>query len=117
MDNYKGKTDVLKISSSIEKNVVFLDEKLAVDKSFDIVSRPIVVGGRRGQIYFIDGMCKDELMQKLLEFLMELDSGECPDNAVTLAGQFLPTIEMELQDEWEEIEKNLLSGVFCLFID
>lgn len=106
-----------KISADIEKNTAYFDKKLAVDKNFDIISRPLVIAERMCRMYFIDGMCKDELMQKILEYLSNLGVEDFPNKACMLARQYLPTIEMEAQNDWAEIEKNLLSGVLCLFID
>lgn len=106
-----------KISTAIEKNTAYLDKKLAVDKNFDIISRPLVIAERTCRMYFVDGMCKDELMQKILEYLSGLAADDFPAKACELAKQYMPTIEIDLQKDWSEIEKNLLSGVLCLFID
>ena len=55
------------MSSSLSENMQYLNKKLEVEKSFDLVYRVIKVGGRDACIYFIDGFCKDELMQKMLQ--------------------------------------------------
>ncbi|MBR1692848.1 MAG: spore germination protein, partial [Lachnospiraceae bacterium] len=105
------------ISASLEENVTCLDRRLAVGKSFDIVSRPLVIAGRKSRFYVVDGMCKDELLHKLLEFFLGLKEKELPKEPVEMARRFMPTVEMELENDVQKIEKNLLSGVFCLLID
>ena len=49
-----------------------LNGKLRVDASFDLLSRAVSVGGRRGTLYFVDGFTKDEVLEKMLEFLSKL---------------------------------------------
>ena len=47
-------------------------EILNTEKSFDLVSREIAVGGRPACILFVDGMVKDEVMEKMLEYFMPM---------------------------------------------
>ncbi len=54
------------MSTSLEENMSYLSGRLKPDTNFDVVYRVIEVGGRQACIYFIDGFCKDALMQKLL---------------------------------------------------
>ena len=55
------------MSGSIEKDTAFLNEKLKIGINFDLLYRDILVGQKQSSMYFIDGFCKDELMQKLLQ--------------------------------------------------
>ena len=59
-----------KLDQDFQKNIDYLNEKLAVNASFDIIYRVIQVGGKNACMYLIDGFCKDDLMQKLLQFLV-----------------------------------------------
>lgn len=106
-----------KMSGSLEKDMAYLNEKLAVDVSFDMVYRVIKIGGRNACIYFIDGFCKDELMQKVLQHFMALTEEEMPDNAHEMSKRYVPYVEVDLKDKWEDVITNLLSGVFILLID
>ena len=47
-------------------------EILNTEKSFDLVRREIAVGGRPACILFVDGMVKDEVMEKMLEYFLKL---------------------------------------------
>ncbi len=55
------------ISGRLEQDGDWLDQKLAADRNFDVVTRTIEVGGREAALYFIDGFCKDDILQKLLQ--------------------------------------------------
>lgn len=105
------------MSSSLEDNMQYLNQRLAVNESFDLVYRVVKVGNRNACIYFIDGFCKDELMQKMLQYFMALKEDELPDNAHEMSKRCMPYVEVDIQDKWEQIEYFILSGVFALFID
>lgn len=109
--------DKEKMSTSLSENMEFLNQYLEVNKSFDLVYRVIKVGGRDACIYFIDGFCKDELMQKMLQYFMDLKEDKMPDNAHEMSKRCVPYVEVDLQDSWEKITYFIMSGVFALFID
>lgn len=106
-----------KINQSMEDNKRYLDERLGAGKNFDVISRRIEMGGKKAYIYFIDGFCKDEVMQKMLQYFMDLKAEDMPDNAELMAGQHMPYGEIDLADEWEQILYAFFSGVFLLLID
>ncbi len=117
-DDIKNKPEnAKKMTASLEDNMKYLCERLKVDTNFDLVYRVIKVGGRNACIYFIDGFCKDELMQKLLQYFMDIKEDELPENAHEMSKKCMPYVEVDLQDKWEQIEYFILSGVFALFID
>ena len=109
--------DKNKMSSSLSENMNYLNQNLSVDTNFDVVYRVIKVGGKEACIYFIDGFCKDELMQKMLQYFMGLKEDEMPVDAHEMSKTNSPYVEVDLQDQWEQITYFILSGVFALFID
>ena len=56
-----------RISSDLAANKAYFDEKLQVGTNYDVLYRQIEIGGRQSLLYFIDGFCKDELMQKIAQ--------------------------------------------------
>ena len=106
-----------KMSGSLERDMAYLNKKLAVDVSFDLVYRVIQVGGRNACIYFVDGFCKDELMQKVLQHFMSMKPEDMPADAHEMSKRYVPYVEVDLKDKWTDIITNLLSGVFVLLID
>ena len=67
-----------KLDRDFQKNIDYLNEKLAVNASFDIIYRVIQIGGKKACLYLIDGFCKDELMQKMLQYFIGLTPEEMP---------------------------------------
>lgn len=106
-----------KMSTSISENMNYLKQRLSVDTNFDIVYRVIKIGGRNACMYFIDGFCKDELMQKMLQYFMDITEEEMPADVHEMSKTSLPYVEVDLQDSWEKIVYFIMSGVFALFID
>lgn len=101
---------------SFEESKKYMDETLHVKECFDIVSRTVLVGDKNAVFYFVDGFCKDELMQKLLQFLMGLKAEDMPQDAEGL-NKLMPYVEVDLTQDFDEITKNVLSGVFAIIIE
>ncbi len=101
---------------NFEKNKQHMSDLLHTEASFDIVSRDVTIGDKNAVFYFVDGFCKDVLMQKLLQFLMGLKSDDLPQNAKEL-NQLMPYVEVDLTTDFNEITKNILCGVFAIIID
>ena len=98
------------ITISLYKNIQHMNEVLDVQHNFDIVYRVISFGGVEAGMYFIDGFCKDDVIQKLLQFFMEITPDKMPKDAHELSKQDLPYMEADYNDKWEEIIQSLLSG-------
>ena len=101
---------------NFEQNKQYLQSELQTEVNFDLVSRDITIGNRKAVFFFIDGFCKDELMQKLLQFLMGLKEEDLPQQASEL-NLVMPYVEVDISPDFDVILKNILSGVFAVVID
>ena len=54
---------------------------LQADKSFDIVYRVVEIGGRKGCLFFVDGMTKDEVLLKILQVFKGIKPEAMPEDA------------------------------------
>ena len=105
------------ISTSLEENMEYLNHALGTGASFDMIYRVIQVGGKNACMYLIDGFCKDELMQKMLQYFMDMTQEEMPESAHEMSKKHIPYVEVDMEEQWEKIVYSILSGVFALFID
>ena len=105
------------ITKDIDATMRWFHKNLAIGTNFDMLYREMLIGGRKSCVYFIDGFCKDELMQKLLQYFLSIKKEEFPENARDMCISFMPYVEVELQKDKEVILKNIFSGVLALFID
>lgn len=106
-----------KMSGSLQENMEYIRNKLDVGVSFDLVYRVIKIGGREACFYFIDGFCKDEMMQKMMQYFLDLKPEEMPKDAHEMSKRYIPYVEVDLKDMWTDILTALLSGVFVLLVD
>lgn len=106
-----------KLDQDFQKNIDYLNDTLAVNASFDIIYRVIQIGGKNACMYFIDGFCKDDLMQKMLQYFLSLTPENMPADAHEMSKKCIPYVEVDLLDSMNEIIKNLLSGVFVLLVE
>lgn len=104
-------------SKSFDKNKTRIDNLLQVDKSFDMLYRVVMIGGKKACFYFIDGFCKDEVMEKILEFLYKITPEEMPETAHDFLKEKLPYGEIDLVRTEKDFLQRVLSGVPILVVD
>ncbi len=107
----KNMTGVLK------QDIEYLNKRLAVEKNFDVIYRTIQIGGREACMYLVDGFCKDELIQKLLQFFLGIAEDKMPKDAHAMSKQNIPYVEVDINRDWDTVINSLLSGVFVLLVD
>ncbi len=110
-------SDVKKITSSREENAAWLNHVLPVKESFDIIQRDIRIGGRCASLYFINGFTSDETMLKILDSFFDITEEDMPKDVVSFSRECVPFVEVEILVDFDQVLKNLLSGVTCLFVD
>ena len=106
-----------KLTGNLKKDVEYLNLYLKVNQNFDLICRRITIGNREACMYLVDGFCKDDLMQKLLQYLMDIKKEDMPQNMDEISRSFIPYVEVEVEDDCEKIVNSLLSGMFLLLID
>lgn len=57
-----------------KQTVEKLDQMLHISDSFDLIRRPLTIGGTSAMLYMVDGFVKDDILEKI----MELPTGSCP---------------------------------------
>ena len=105
------------IAESLEKNRHEMEARLQLTKNFDLVERKLKVGDRDACLYFVDGFVKDEVLEKLMEFFQSLKPELLLENDEAFSGIFVPYVEVDILNSFEELTTQLLSGVACLLID
>lgn len=103
--------------TEIDDNIQMINELLKVRESFDLLYRVIDVGDHRLCFYFIDGLSKDEIMEKIMEFFYKMKPEDFPSDAYGFSKRYLPYGEVDLIKDTDALIKYVLSGVPCLFID
>lgn len=105
------------ITASREESTSYMNQALPVGESFDLIKRDFMIGERMASFYFIDGFTKDDAMLKLMDSLLKIKKEEMPLDAVQFMNSCIPYAEVEVLEDFEQVKKNLFSGVTCLFVD
>lgn len=106
-----------KLSGKLVTDMDYMKETLSIGTNFDMVYRVIHIGGKEAAFYFIDGFCKDELMEKMLQYLIGITAQDMAADVHELLKKHMPYVEVDVSDTWEDIIHNLMSGVLILMID
>ena len=109
--------DIKKVTASREENASYMNQILPVKDSFDIIQRDIMIGDRMASFYFIDGFTKDEVMLKLMDSLIKVKEEDMPADATQFSRMCIPYVEVDVLGDFDQVLKNILSGVTCMFID
>lgn len=105
-----------KVTSSFEENIAYMDQILPVKESFDIIRRDMIIGERKATFYFIDGFIKDETMLKIMDSFFRLKAEDMTKDATTFARTQIPYVEVDVIGDFDQVVRNVLSGMTCLFI-
>lgn len=105
------------ISDQLADNLKSLNQILHTDKNFDIIYRVITLAGRQACFYFIDGLNKDDIMEKIMEFFYNITPKDMPADAHDMAKHLIPYGEIGLETDLTAIVTNILSGVPVLVVD
>ncbi len=106
-----------KVSIFLEENMSYMNSILPVKESFDIIQRNIFVGERPATFYFVDGFMKDEVMSKVMDSLFKIKKEDMPPDGTQFSRKYIPYVEVDIINSYDQIIRNVLSGVTCLFID
>ncbi|MCQ2441030.1 MAG: spore germination protein [Clostridia bacterium] len=96
-----------------------LDNRLKVNENFDIVKRELIIGEKTAVLYFVDGFIKDEVFEKMLEFLFKQTKQELNkiDDMSRYAKDKMPYVEVDYTYDIETAVTNVLSGPAVLLIE
>ena len=73
-------------SSDYQKNKNALKQSLRINESFDLICKDTMIGGKNACFFFVDGLTKDEVMQKLLSGFYAIADKDMPNNAYDFSG-------------------------------
>lgn len=106
------------VSANLQDNMNVLKNALHLDKNFDVVYRTIQIGGKTGVFYFVDGFAKDEILQRILQFFMEVTPEEMKGvDAHEFSKRLVPYGETGLYTDMEPAVRMLLSGATLIFVE
>ena len=105
--------------NSLEDKLSRLRSLLRPDKSFDITEKEIIIAGRSASLFFVDAFMKDEIMEKLLAFMLRSQPEELrgDKSAQEWAIFAFPHWKVHYEREITLVVTAVLSGVTAVVVD
>lgn len=107
------------MTGNYDKDLMELSALLGTDVNFDTVKREILVGDRQAALFFLDGFIKDEVFEKILEFLFRITDEQLTKihNMQEFSLHFIPYVEVALEKDAYKAVVNVLAGQTAVIID
>lgn len=106
------------ISKNYQVNVDYLNQKLGVPESFDIVLREMSIGGKKIAIYSVNGMISRPASNLILEIFTGLERVDLAVNAVDkLVKSKIADLQVSEVEAMDEVIYFLLSGTMAILIE
>ena len=100
------------LQNDFAANVALMDRILRVHESFDLIRKDLAIGQARVTLYYIDGLIKDGVMQKLMTHFLTLQ--KFPASAQDFVESSLPYVEADVTSSVDTLVQMLLSGAAIL---
>ena len=94
-----------------------LHEKLRPDMNYDIIERPLFIGGREAFFYCVNGFVSDENIQKIIQFFLGVKGSEMPKEAEVFAESYAAYGDVVLKQDISSLITAILSGLGILVVD
>lgn len=108
----------MNITNDVDVNIQKIKARLNVDKSFDLINRNIIIGGRKTSLFFIDGFVKDDVMEKIMECFFKIKPEDFKKMATAKDFcEYIPYVEVSIENNIDKIIDNVLSGPTVMIID
>ena len=107
------------MKKEFQKQIQQLEEALRLRQSFDLVVKPLCVQGINMRLYFVDGFAKDEILEKMLEFLMKAELRECieKESVSSFCARYISYLETEISRDIKQQVNAVLSGTVLLLVE
>lgn len=98
---------------------VKLSSLLGIGTNFDILRRDITIGERDASLFFMDAFIKDEVFEKILEFLYKIEPKEIKHigSMQEFSLRKMPYVEVDWSADDTTLVTSVLSGQTALIID
>lgn len=103
--------------ADLQANRDRMEHVLGLAHNFDIIHRTMAIGDRKACMYLVNGLGKDDLLQKLLQFFIGLSPEKVPQDADGFIEHCIPHVEADPEADVQKVLTALLSGMFVLLVD
>ena len=98
-------------------NLQIISDALRSEQSFDLVKRDLIIADRKAALFFIDGLLKDDITEKILEFFYKNVKDENFKSALYFSQSAVPYVEVDVSAELKKVCTDVLSGISALIVE
>lgn len=110
--------DKTKMGKDLEKNIEQLDAVIGIKKNFDVLTRELIIGGKKVALLFVDGLNNDQMVTLVLQNLTRLDRIDMAQDGIKkLLNGHLGYTEVEEVEYLEDIVEKVLAGPMAILVD
>ena len=95
------------INSKVEITERKIDKILAIGTSYDLLKRNVKIGNKDAVLYFINGFCDEDVMEKVIEAFTSAKPEDIPNNKDNFIASIIPYIETTAEDD----EHNIITAI------
>lgn len=105
--------------TKLADNLKHINKTLNINKSFDLISREVAIGGKASSIIFIDGFVKDDIMERMLSMFFSVTEEEMKNiqSPKDFIRKKITYIEVHSRKNLDEAIHEMLAGTTMLLID
>lgn len=106
-------------SDSYSENLHRINKQLRVGESFDILIKRLKVAGRKATFYCIDGFVKDEMFEKMMEYMTNISEKDMKDisDADAFVDNYITYIESSTENDFDKFITFVLSGAVGMILE
>ncbi|OPX87414.1 MAG: Spore germination protein XA [Pelotomaculum sp. PtaB.Bin117] len=114
----KKEQEKTRISKDLKKNIRLLDAEIGIEKSFDVLTRELVIGGKNVTLLFVDGLTNDQIVTIVLQNLTQLSHEDMrPEGIRELFRSHLGYTEVEEVQYLEDVVDKVLAGPLAILAE
>ena len=103
-------------STSADENIRSMKKQIRIEENFDILTREIIIGGKKAGFFFIDGFVQEDMIEKLMQFFYSLKPEDLSD-VDSFLEKGMPYTEVNKITKQSDALTAFFSGVTVCFID
>lgn len=100
-----------------KQNLEQLKKALRSDQSFDLVERDLIICNRNAALFFVDGLLKDDITEKILEYFYKNAADDSFTSPEHFSRSTIPYVEVDTSDDLQKVCTDVLSGISALLIE
>lgn len=105
------------VKTGFDRRCAVLDESLGVGRSFDMVGRSLVIGGRRAKLWVVNGYAQDAMLERIIAAWMPIQSLEGVADLQTFLEQYVTACDSKVETDWDKAVTAVFAGKTLLVVE